>query len=777
MNLKDKNLSEPSNEIIFTISLDEEDKFDGIASTSPPIRTATAPGNMQLHNANDRIERPSFPVRSITDSESSRHSIAISICSPTMIQTSFFPASGLQKESPIKQLTKAIGNKVFSLRSNFGSSPVIRASLSNNKSHSSEFFENSPHSPRFSLNIPWPSSKPSRSSTFNGSEPLSEEQLLEIMVEQLARMLQHSNAEVEEVVGKDELHIDDTTADWINSSYRPSGAYRSFFPLSPIVSESSNIDTSKNKKALRLDDLVMIEKESLFNARKSLNSWEFNVLDYNNEELIEIISFAFASLRLLEEFSISGRKMLAFVDAVKKRYISTNSYHNFQHGCDVCCTTHHLFIEAQMQLIYTNLEVLALLVGALAHDVGHLGVNNNFLIQTRHPLAMAHNDQSPLENMHCVVLYEILGDSHVNIFSELTKEQWFDVRRIIIAVILGTDMAHHSEHISKAQLFAEVNGDEMLSFCLGHLNNVDCLADSKNRVTILELILHCADISSPFKPFEVCQKWGEMVAEEFCLQGDREKEEGLLVTPMFDRSKMNLCNMQLGFIEFVASPLVISIIGIFPSLHRMGEMMVKNFIAWCDRSKRELELSSSDPTALALDFSKLDSRIENFQEKMSFLDAIQTLPFRLKAKLSSVKLNLEFIELITASSGFPAAAASVPLTSGYTLWIEEDTTSGGINVKEGTEAAAAGKPEANSMKPKDCIKKIYLSKRFVFVFYSTLHGRVGKHQRSCGYNSAKPPSKFGCSYRFTYFISRYSLLFKTSSWFIPKFLDAVFWFH
>ena len=39
--------------------------------------------------------------------------------------------------------------------------------------------------------------------------------------------------------------------------------------------------------------------------------------------------------------------------------------------------------------------------------------------------------------------------------------------------------------------------------------------------------------------------------------GDREKREGLEVSPMMDRDLINLCNMQLGFIEFVVSPLIV----------------------------------------------------------------------------------------------------------------------------------------------------------------------------------------------------------------------------
>lgn len=106
------------------------------------------------------------------------------------------------------------------------------------------------------------------------------------------------------------------------------------------------------------------------------------------------------------------------------------------------------------------------------------------------------------------------------------------------------------------QVFYEVNGSDIRSFCSGQRSDIECLHDDKNRMLMMELILHCSDISNPYKPFDICAKWADLVVEEFCLQGDREKSEGLEVSPMCDRESVVLCNMQLGFIEFVVAPLI-----------------------------------------------------------------------------------------------------------------------------------------------------------------------------------------------------------------------------
>lgn len=102
-----------------------------------------------------------------------------------------------------------------------------------------------------------------------------------------------------------------------------------------------------------------------------------------------------------------------------------------------------------------------------------------------------------------------------------------------------------------------MNGEDVRGFCCGQKDDIDCFRDEKNRLFILELILHCSDISNPFKPFDICAAWADLVVEEFCRQGDRERSEGLEISPMCDRATVNLYNMQMGFIEFVVSPLII----------------------------------------------------------------------------------------------------------------------------------------------------------------------------------------------------------------------------
>ena len=194
------------------------------------------------------------------------------------------------------------------------------------------------------------------------------------------------------------------------------------------------------------------------------------------------------------------------------------------------------------------------------------------------------------------------------------------------------------------QLFLEVNGDDVKKFCHGMKEGIDCFGEDKNRIFVMELFLHCADISNPYKPFHICSKWADLVSQEFFSQGDKERAAGIDVSPMMDRDTSNLFNMQMGFIEFVVSPLInceynmvysvyackqdmltfflsAAVVTLFPPLKELGELMLANYVQWGEKRKDEIRTVSdgSTPEKREEEVKKLEDRIGKFRDKMSFL--------------------------------------------------------------------------------------------------------------------------------------------------------------
>lgn len=236
----------------------------------------------------------------------------------------------------------------------------------------------------------------------------------------------------------DTQHVDKSTAAWLTQNFSTgAGTHRV---------EIAEFD--EDAERIRLQELSATQT---IVTTERLNSWEFDTLEYTHEQLSEIITYMFALLNVFDEFKVPLPNFHAFVKEISGRYLE-NTYHNFKHGCDVCHTVYRLLMIPHLNLVLSSLELFSSLVAALAHDVGHPGLNNLYLVKSRNELALRHNDKSPLENMHCAVLYEIVTKAEMNIFVGLTEQQWRESRKIILNSILGTDMSHHFEQISKTQV-------------------------------------------------------------------------------------------------------------------------------------------------------------------------------------------------------------------------------------------------------------------------------------------------------------------------------------
>jgi hypothetical protein len=57
---------------------------------------------------------------------------------------------------------------------------------------------------------------------------------------------------------------------------------------------------------------------------------------------------------------------------------------------------------------------------------------------------------------------------------------------------------------------------------------------------MMDALLHASDISNPMKPFEVYKEWTKRVLEEFWIQGDQERDQGLKISYLCDRYTTNM---------------------------------------------------------------------------------------------------------------------------------------------------------------------------------------------------------------------------------------------
>ena len=188
--------------------------------------------------------------------------------------------------------------------------------------------------------------------------------------------------------------------------------------------------------------------------------------------------------------------------------------------------------------MFTDLEVFAAIFSAAIHDVDHPGLTNQYLINTGSELALMYNDESVLENHHLAIAFKLLQNGSHDIFANLSKKQRQIIRKMIIDMVLATDMSKHMSLLAELKTMVESKKVSGSGFIV--------LESYQDRIRVLQNMLHCADLSNPTKPLRIYQLWTSRVMNEFFLQGDRELSEGLEISPMCDRHSASVEKSQVN---------------------------------------------------------------------------------------------------------------------------------------------------------------------------------------------------------------------------------------
>ncbi|XP_030274364.1 calcium/calmodulin-dependent 3',5'-cyclic nucleotide phosphodiesterase 1B isoform X1 [Sparus aurata] len=279
---------------------------------------------------------------------------------------------------------------------------------------------------------------------------------------------------------------------------------------------------------------------AVVNCLRDVDRWSFDVFALNaassNHALRTLFFELITRYGLNSRFKIPISCLTEFLSALERGYCKhSNPYHSHVHAADVTQTLHCLLLRSGLVHWLTELEVMASLFAAAIHDYEHTGTTNNFHIHTKSEFALIYNDRSVQESHHLSAAFRLLQDDQMNIFTNLTREEWMELRSLVIEMVLSTDMSSHLLQV------------KAMKACLQQQERID-------KPKALSLLLHTADISHPSKPWALHSRWTKALMEEFFRQGDREAELGLPFSPLCDRKSTLVAESQIGFIDFIVYP-------------------------------------------------------------------------------------------------------------------------------------------------------------------------------------------------------------------------------
>lgn len=381
---------------------------------------------------------------------------------------------------------------------------------------------------------------------------------------------------------------------------------------------------------IRLEDFGMTQEH--------YNSFGFNTLSLTKAQRNKIVSYTIWHYPEPGQCLLGGidgeQTLQRFIHAIEKEYLP-NPFHNYAHAVDVVHGVAKLMRLTHAESFLSEVEQFSLLIAAVAHDLGHPGVNNSFLLEVGHELALQYNDCSPLENMHCAKLYTLVGNQSANVFSTLTREDYRESRKTCIEAILHTDMMMHQAMIKDLEMLFQMHSEVFktwnglkgdgqasgirASTSSGHDPELEIFAMPEHKTKLLDMLLHSADVSNPCREWEVTEAWAIVCLEEFFAQGDQEKVLGIPVQFLNDREKLNRPNSQIGFIEFMIAPFYMAQLRLFPQLSEYGTFLAENMAAWEEMWAKDVGPSEEDR-------QKVLTRVEAVRNKLEMAHTRTEVP-------------------------------------------------------------------------------------------------------------------------------------------------------
>lgn len=101
-------------------------------------------------------------------------------------------------------------------------------------------------------------------------------------------------------------------------------------------------------------------------------------LDFDRATLIKCTIEIFKRLKFIETFNIDVNKLKNLLTTIALRY-KLVPYHHFTHAFNLVHFLYYIFKTVDMTPYLDDIDLLAIILAALSHDLNHPGANNGYL--------------------------------------------------------------------------------------------------------------------------------------------------------------------------------------------------------------------------------------------------------------------------------------------------------------------------------------------------------------------------------------------------------------
>ncbi|XP_071213919.1 cGMP-dependent 3',5'-cyclic phosphodiesterase-like isoform X1 [Salvelinus alpinus] len=273
----------------------------------------------------------------------------------------------------------------------------------------------------------------------------------------------------------------------------------------------------------------------------------------------------FDDMGFINAYKIDLPTLARFCLMVKKGYRDP-PYHNWTHAFSVSHFCYLLYKNLGLANYLENIEIFALFVSCMCHDLDHRGTNNSFQVASQSVLAALYSSEgSVMERHHFAQAIAILNTHGCNIFDKFSRKDYQRMLDLMRDIILATDLAHHLRIFPDLQRMADAGYNPK---------------NQTHRSLLLCLLMTSCDLSDQTKGWKTTRKIAELIYKEFFSQGDLEKAMGNRPSEMMDREKAYIPELQISFMEHIAMPIYKLLSELLPGATELYERVATNRVQW-----------------------------------------------------------------------------------------------------------------------------------------------------------------------------------------------------
>ncbi|OHT17624.1 3'5'-cyclic nucleotide phosphodiesterase family protein [Tritrichomonas foetus] len=329
----------------------------------------------------------------------------------------------------------------------------------------------------------------------------------------------------------------------------------------------------KNYVLLNQKAISPYSTSEFFNSKlldSEISARLFSVTNLTETQCIEVVVKMFQNLDLLAAMQTDSEAIAETALAIRSAY-NNLPFHNWLHAIDTTQFVYSCLIRGRMRRYFSPLQMAALLLGSLCHDVGHTGVNTTFHVKTKSNIYFAFGEQSPLERYHATIAAKVLEQSPI--FPGIDTASFW---KFFINIIVATDMVRHFEFLESFKGIVDrfEYGKEL------------------HRLILAQFLVKCGNVANTTRPFDVALFFGKALLEEYQNQTDQEKEVNVELTKFGDTDGMPLWEIEIAFYTGIVSPMLKLLSRMTPDLNDFNIQMEDNKMQWGDYGRRQTQNQS-----------------------------------------------------------------------------------------------------------------------------------------------------------------------------------------